>query len=57
MIKRSLYGFETEALAASMRNVNHVKDYALVGADIIPPPNVIEYISKQVRVFCKQAIV
>ncbi|WP_068085077.1 fructose-6-phosphate aldolase [Polycladidibacter stylochi] len=33
------YGFETEILAASIRNANHVKDCALIGADVatIPP--------------------
>lgn len=37
------YGYETEVLAASIRSVNHVKDCALVGADVITaPPNVIK---------------
>ncbi|SDR23708.1 fructose-6-phosphate aldolase [Pseudovibrio sp. Tun.PSC04-5.I4] len=33
------YGFSTEILAASIRSANHVKDCALVGADVatIPP--------------------
>lgn len=33
------YGFETEILAASIRTVNHVKDAALLGADVatLPP--------------------
>ncbi|MDD7909758.1 MULTISPECIES: fructose-6-phosphate aldolase [Pseudovibrio] len=33
------YAFETEILAASIRSVNHVKDCALIGADVatIPP--------------------
>jgi transaldolase len=33
------YGFETEILAASIRNANHVKDCALIGADVatVPP--------------------
>lgn len=36
------YGFETEILAASIRNVNHIKECALVGADVITsPPDVI----------------
>ena len=36
------YGYETEILAASIRNANHVKDAALIGADVITaPPNVI----------------
>lgn len=37
------YGFETEILAASIRNVNHVKECALVGADVMTaPPGVIK---------------
>ncbi|MBT2129611.1 fructose-6-phosphate aldolase [Aliiroseovarius lamellibrachiae] len=37
------YGYETEILAASIRNVNHVKDCAIVGADVITaPPSVIK---------------
>ena len=40
------YGFETEILAASIRNANHVKDCALVGADVITaPPGVIKGLS------------
>lgn len=36
------YGFETEILAASIRNINHAKDCALVGADVMTaPPKVI----------------
>jgi len=36
------YGFETEILAASIRNVGHIKDCALIGADVITsPPDVI----------------
>jgi len=36
------YGFETEILAASIRNVNHVKQAALIGADVMTaPPEVI----------------
>ncbi|MBC6416708.1 MAG: fructose-6-phosphate aldolase, partial [Rhodospirillales bacterium] len=33
------YGFATEILAASIRSVNHVKDAALIGADVatVPP--------------------
>ncbi len=43
------YGFETEILAASIRNVNHVKECALVGADVMTaPPAVIENLSKHV---------
>lgn len=37
------YGFETEILAASIRNANHVKECAIVGADVMTaPPNVIK---------------
>lgn len=36
------YGYETEILAASIRNANHVKDAALIGADVMTaPPSVI----------------
>jgi transaldolase len=43
------YGFETEILAASIRNVNHVKDCALVGADVITaPPKVVKSLSNHV---------
>lgn len=36
------YGFETEILAASIRTVGHIRDCAMVGADVITsPPNVI----------------
>ncbi|MEO0359326.1 MAG: fructose-6-phosphate aldolase [Pseudomonadota bacterium] len=37
------FGFSTEILAASIRNVNHVLDSARIGADVITaPPNVIK---------------
>lgn len=37
------YGYETQILAASVRTVNHVKDCALIGADVITaPPAVIK---------------
>jgi len=40
------YGYETEILAASIRNVNHVKECALVGADVMTaPPDVIKKLS------------
>lgn len=40
------YGYETEILAASIRNVNHIKECALVGADVITsPPDVIRKLS------------
>ncbi|MEL6323941.1 MAG: fructose-6-phosphate aldolase [Pseudomonadota bacterium] len=40
------YGFETEILAASIRSVNHVKEAALIGADVMTaPPAVIRSLS------------
>lgn len=43
------YDFQTEILAASIRNVNHVKDCALIGADVITaPPNVIKALSQHI---------
>lgn len=37
------YGFETEILAASIRTVNHMKEAALIGADVATaPPGVIK---------------
>ncbi|MEP1229900.1 MAG: fructose-6-phosphate aldolase [Litorimonas sp.] len=43
------YGFETEILAASIRNANHVKDCALVGADVMTaPPAVIKGLASHV---------
>lgn len=37
------YGFETEILAASIRNANHVSECAKIGADVVTaPPNVIK---------------
>lgn len=43
------YGFETEILAASIRNVNHVKECAIVGADVITaPPKVIKSLANHV---------
>ena len=32
------YGFETEILAASIRTPNHVKDSAIIGADVVTVP-------------------
>ena len=32
------YGYETEILAASIRTVNHVKQAALIGADVVTAP-------------------
>ncbi|MEC9199546.1 MAG: transaldolase family protein, partial [Pseudomonadota bacterium] len=43
------YGFDTEILAASIRTANHVKDAALVGADVATiPPAVIKGLAKHV---------
>ena len=37
------YAFETQILAASIRSVNHVKDAAMIGADVMTaPPEVIK---------------
>ena len=41
------YGFKTEILAASIRSVNHVKEAALAGADVMTaPPSVIRDLVK-----------
>jgi transaldolase len=41
------YGFKTEILAASIRSINHVKEAALAGADVMTaPPNVIRDLVK-----------
>jgi transaldolase len=43
------YGYETEILAASIRSVGHVKECALIGADVITaPPKVIRSLSNHV---------
>lgn len=43
------YGFETEILAASIRSPNHVKDCALIGADVMTaPPAVIRGLADHV---------
>lgn len=43
------YGFETEILAASIRSANHVKDAAMVGADVATiPPKVIKALADHV---------
>lgn len=43
------YGFETEILAASIRSVNHMKDVALIGADVATaPPSVIKAMAAHV---------
>ena len=41
------YDFRTEILAASIRSANHVKEAALVGADVATaPPNVLKALAK-----------
>ncbi|WP_249692633.1 fructose-6-phosphate aldolase [Stappia sp. WLB 29] len=41
------YGFETEILAASIRTANHVRECALVGADVATvPPSVLKSLVK-----------
>ncbi|GAB4350214.1 MAG: fructose-6-phosphate aldolase [Oricola sp.] len=41
------YGFQTEILAASIRTVNHVKEAAMIGADVATiPPAVIKALVK-----------
>lgn len=43
------YSFDTEILAASIRNTNHVKDCALIGADVVTvPPSVMRAMVKHV---------
>lgn len=43
------YGFETQILAASARTVNHVKECALVGADVVTaPPSTLNALVKHV---------
>ncbi len=43
------YGFETQILAASIRSANHMKDAALIGADVATaPPNVIKAMANHV---------
>lgn len=43
------YGFETEILAASARSVNHVKECALIGADVVTaPPKTLNALVKHV---------
>ena len=43
------YGFETQILAASIRSVNHMKDVALIGADVATaPPSVIKAMANHV---------
>lgn len=43
------YGFETNILAASIRTANHVKDCALIGADVMTaPPAVIKSLANHV---------
>ncbi|MEJ8475184.1 fructose-6-phosphate aldolase [Roseibium algae] len=41
------YGFETEILAASIRTPNHVKDCAIIGADVVTvPPSTLKALVK-----------
>ncbi|MDD9715234.1 fructose-6-phosphate aldolase [Dinoroseobacter sp. PD6] len=43
------YGYETEILAASIRTVNHMKEAALIGADVATaPPGVIKQMANHV---------
>lgn len=43
------YGFETQILAASIRSANHMKDAALIGADVATaPPSVIRKMADHV---------
>ena len=43
------YGFETQILAASIRSANHVKDCAMIGADVATaPPAVIKAMASHV---------
>lgn len=43
------YGFDTQILAASIRTANHMKDAALIGADVATaPPAVIQAMAKHV---------
>lgn len=43
------YDFKTEILAASIRSVNHVKDCALIGADVVTaPPSVLKALASHV---------
>ncbi|MEE9388611.1 MAG: fructose-6-phosphate aldolase [Paracoccaceae bacterium] len=43
------YGFETQILAASIRSANHMKDAALIGADVATaPPKVIKAMANHI---------
>jgi len=43
------YGYETQILAASIRNANHMKDAALLGADVATaPPAVIKALANHI---------
>ena len=43
------YGFQTQILAASIRTANHVKDCAMIGADVVTaPPAVIKALASHV---------
>jgi transaldolase len=42
------YGFDTEILVASVRTANHIKQAALIGADVVTaPPAVLKGLAKQ----------
>ena len=41
------FNFQTEILAASIRNANHISDCAKIGADVVTaPPNVLQNLAK-----------
>ncbi|MFT5868353.1 MAG: transaldolase [Paracoccaceae bacterium] len=43
------YGYETQILAASIRSANHMKEAALIGADVATaPPNVIKAMANHI---------
>ena len=43
------YGFETQILAASIRSVNHAKECAMIGADVMTaPPEIIKKMANHV---------
>ncbi len=43
------YGFETNVLAASIRNPNHIKECALIGADVVTiPPAVMKSMANHI---------
>ena len=43
------YGFDTQILAASIRSVNHAKECAMIGADVMTaPPEIIKKMANHV---------